>query len=377
MKITMPKTVRTALALDILNAPVSPWIKSEEERANMTLACIDGAEIPRVKGAGSTKVVDGKTIQLMHNGLKVFQGGYQGEWAVKVIKGLNGLHEPQEEKVFYEVLKRVRPGGMMLELGSWWSYYSMWFLSEIKNAKAFCCEPDPDNLALGKSNAELNSFVIGEQIVFHQYAAGSQNNLQIDFETVKHETVRVPVRSIDSILEQESIDKLEILHMDIQGVELDALQGAIRSIDAGRVRFLFISTHHYSISGDPIMHQKCIEFIKEHGGEIIAKHSVLESCSGDGLIVASFDKIDSDFRVPITLQPTDDSLFRTAEEDLSILWNAHDQMYERFMELDSALQEERMELGRIKAQLAEITPLRRHIKESVRHRTKRAIRRLK
>ncbi|MDB5184900.1 MAG: hypothetical protein JWN38_708 [Candidatus Saccharibacteria bacterium] len=366
----MPKPLRLEPALDILNSPASAWIKTAEERAQMTIACQDGADIPRVKDAGSTKVVDGQKVQLMHNGLKVLQGGYQGDWQVELVKQLHGIHEPQEEKVFYEVLKRIRPKANMLELGSWWSYYSMWFLHDIKHATAYCCEPDPENLALGHANARLNDFDIGTQIIFHQYAAGSQNNKKISFPTLKGETVEVPIRTIDSIVEQEAIDKLDILHMDIQGVELDALRGAVKSIDAGKVRFLFVSTHHYSISGDPITHDKCVDFIKAHGGHIIAKHSVLESCSGDGLVVASFDAADKNFTVPVSLQPVDDSLFRNAEQDLAIVWKSHDQLYQRVLEQEA-------EIRRLHELAASKQPLTTRAKKSLKRRAGRITKKIK
>lgn len=54
-------------------------------------------------------------------------------------------------------------------------------------------------------------------------------------------------------------------------------------------RFLFLSTHHHSMSGDPLTHQRCLEFLRGRHAHIIAAHNVTESYSGYGLIVASFD----------------------------------------------------------------------------------------
>lgn len=364
--------VRVEPAIQILSSPESSWIKTEKERAQMTLACKDGDGIPRVKNAGDTEIVDGQKVQIMHNGLKVLKGGYLGDWQAEIISGLKGIHEPQEEKVFYEVLKRVRPGGNMLELGSWWSYYSMWFLKSIKHSTSYCCEPDPENIKLGRANAKLNGFTIDKDIFFFQAAAGLANNKIIPFETMSDGVVDVKIRSIDSIVQEAKIDLLDVLHFDIQGVEFDALQGAKQSISAGKVRFLFISTHHYSISGDPGMHKKCLNFIKKHGGHIIAEHSVIESCSGDGLIVASFSKKDVGFQVEITPQPVNDSLFRSADEDLAILWPAYDTLYEYTKALEAESSTMREELRSAKdslesqeALIQAITPLTRHFKRQV------------
>lgn len=310
-----------------------------KERAEVTLACHDSDYIPKVKNAGKTVKIGDTTVQVMHNGIYVKKGAYQGEWQAKVIEGLQGIHEPQEEKVFFEVLKRIETGGTILELGSWWSYYSLWFLRAIKSAKAICCEPDPENLALGELNSRLNNYSSPENIIFYNSAAGSSDGKIINFITEKNKKIKVPVRSVDSLLEEQKIKKLDILHMDIQGAELDALRGAAKSIKEAKVRFLFVSTHHYLISGDPLTHQKCLDFIIKNGGSIIAEHTVAESCSGDGLIVASFDSTDRNFEVSVSLQHTNRSLFRQPEKDLGILWQAHDELLKRNTTLNKQIEQ--------------------------------------
>lgn len=297
-----------------------------DERARMTLACHDTDYLPRVKGAGKTKKVGGSEVQVMHNGLLVEKGAYQGDWQARVIEGLKGNHEPQEERVFYEVLKRVSPGSTMMELGCWWCYYSMWFLKSVKGGKAICCEPDPDNLAIGRRHMELNGFASPDDYVFCEAAAGHEDKKIISFTTEAGRRVRVPIRTVDSLVKEQKTDRLEILHMDIQGAELDALKGAQKSIKAGRIRFIFVSTHHYLISGDPLTHQRCLQFILDNGGHVITEHTIAESCSGDGLIVASFAEEDKDFKVETSLQHTDDSLFRQPEKDVGMLWDNHDSL---------------------------------------------------
>ncbi|CAN5372286.1 hypothetical protein BH10PAT3_BH10PAT3_1610 [soil metagenome] len=378
---TQESAARIAPSIDILGSPESPWIKTAEGRAMMTLACADGDNIPRVRNAGKTQKADGRDIQVMHNGLFVLKDGYQGTWQSKIIEGLKGIHEPQEEKVFYEVLKRLKPGTNMIELGSWWSYYSMWFLSAVDKSKAYCCEPDTENIALGRANARLNNFNENEDIYFFQYAAGSDDGKKISFDTLKGESVEVPIRSVDSIMSQEKIPRLDVLHMDIQGVELEALRGALLTVKQHKLRFLFVSTHHYSISEDPGMHDKCIEFITRNGGHIIAAHTVLESCSGDGLIVASFFPEDKNFVVAVTPQPTNDSLFRSTEKDLAILWNAHDSLYRRYQEFEESASAAAVaaqdEINKLSAYIGELTPLRKHLKRQIKQRIRRNVKKNK
>ncbi len=374
----MSDEVSIDTALNTLMRPKSPWAKNEAERAAMTIACADANDIPRVANAGQSLEVSGTSVQVMHNGLYVKKNGYQGEWQAQTIEALKGVHEPQEEKVFYEVLKRISPNGVMIELGSWWSYYSMWFLNEVKRGKAICCEPDPTNMELGKANAELNKFKVGEDITFYHCASGSADGKFVTFENEDKSKNRVQIRTVDSIVSEQKLKKVDILHLDIQGAELGALKGAVETIKKGGLRFLFVSTHHYSISADPTLHQKCLDFIKKHGGNIVAAHTVLESCSGDGLIVASFDPRDKDFKVEISLQHSDDSLFRPYEYDIDILWQSHDKLVDYVNELKARLSSAENELHAKQSHLDElegfindITPLKKHLKRQVSVRVKK------
>jgi FkbM family methyltransferase len=312
---------------DLLLFSDSPFIKSEAERAVMTIQCHDTDDIEKVKDAGKLVHVGKDKVQIMHNGLKVLAGGYYGEWMVDIIKKLRGHHEPQEEFAFHEVLKQIdstKPS-YMIELGSFWSYYSLWFAKQNKRNNNICCEPDPNNIKIGKRNVELNKL---KNFTFVQSAAGSQDGQPISFEmdSDRSKTIEVPVRSVDSLMEEYKWPKLDLLHMDVQGYETDSLQGAVQTIKEGKLRFLFVSTHHYVFSGDPLTHNKCIEFIKSNGGHIIAQHSVLESFSGDGLIVASFDKEDRDLEIHMSINSSQDSLFRPYEVDLSRMIEAYEKL---------------------------------------------------
>jgi hypothetical protein len=58
------------------------------------------------------------------------------------------------------------------------------------------------------------------------------------------------------------------------------LQGAKRTLAAGMVDFVFISTHGKQV------HHECLELVKSYRFRVLAEHSKAESFSVDGLIVA-------------------------------------------------------------------------------------------
>ena len=304
--------------LDVLLSTPNIGRLTEDERKHMTVSCRDTEYIPKVKGAGRIKKVKGRRVQVLHNGLLVEADGYVGPWMTDVISSLRGHHEPQEEKAFHEVLERIGKGATMIELGSYWAYYSLWFNKKIKNAHNICCEPDANNRLLGERNAALNG---AKNITFLEGAVGTNHGEEIELTSDSRpgEKIKVPVLSIDGIAKDYALEKIDILHMDVQGHELEALKSSEGMIRAGALRFLFVSTHHYLFSGTPMTHAGCLSFIKDRGGHIITSHTIPESFSGDGLIVASFSDMDKDFHLETSLNHTDQSLFRSYEEDIQIL----------------------------------------------------------
>ena len=70
----------------------------------------------------------------LHNGNRVPVAGedsYYGDFS-KVLIINRGVHEPLEEFCFQETLKKITDQQpIMIELGSYWVHYSMWFLKKF------------------------------------------------------------------------------------------------------------------------------------------------------------------------------------------------------------------------------------------------------
>lgn len=248
------------------------------ERIPITLSCKDCDYIPKIEDAGKIfKKEDGSEYQLMHNGVKIIKDCYH-EFITEIIRCSKGHHEPQEEKIFYEVLKHVSEGSVMLELGSFWAYYSLWFHKEIPGAVNYMIEPNPIKLEIGKVNFRLNQF---DQGYFYHGCVGDHYEKQVNFIDWDGKSYRMELWSVDTFLEAKEIEHLAILHSDIQGAEYDMLVGASESLQFEKIDHLFISTHGNN-------HQKCLDFLKKiENYEVLCSHTLEESFSGDGLIVAS------------------------------------------------------------------------------------------
>ena len=90
----------------------------------------------------------------------------------------------------------------------------------------------------------------------------------------------VPQICIDDFMEEQKIQRLNILHSDIQGFDLEMLQGAVNSIREQKIDYCFVSTHSNAL------HSQCTEFLRSNGCVIIASCDLDNSYSPDGVLVA-------------------------------------------------------------------------------------------
>jgi len=249
-------------------------VSDHHERIDIAAQCSDCEGISRVEQAGQVIERNGQKLQVMHNGILVDTQSHYGAFNTQVIERLKGHHEPQEERVFHEVLKHVPTGGSMIELGCFWAYYSMWFQQEVEDAKSVMVEPLDTTLACGRDNFKIND-LSGE---FVQGCVGNQSLERVDFESWDGSIHPIAQVCVDDLMDTRQIDRLSILHADIQGAELEMLHGARRALDTARVDYVFISTH------SELLHRQCLSFLKERDYRVIASHTMAESYSVDGLI---------------------------------------------------------------------------------------------
>lgn len=214
--------------------------------------------IERVPMAG---VVQGNEV-FLHNGNRVPLSGdaaYYGAFSQILIVN-RGVHEPLEEYVFQEVLKKLRDDPVMIELGAYWAHYSMWLKKLRPRATLVLVEPNPSNLAAGKSNFRRNGF--------------------------EGEFINAPVAKgqfeVDRFFHARDIRRLDILHADIQGYEIQMLDAARTTLAETKIDYLFISTHSQKLHGD------VVRTLGEYGYRIeVSSDFDNDTTSFDGFVFAS------------------------------------------------------------------------------------------
>lgn len=199
-------------------------------------------------------------IITMYNGVKVYKSSYYGVFADILILN-EGVHEPSEEFLFQEVLNHINSDNpTMLELGSYWGFYSMSFLKKHPTGKCTLVESGVHELETGKSNFELNNM---EGTFINGFIGDGH-------------------LSVDDLIDNH----LTILHSDIQGYELQMLHGAKNSLLNKKIDYCFISTHNNNL------HYNCIELLKKMDYKIIGEVDVANTFCEDGIILAVSPNID-------------------------------------------------------------------------------------
>lgn len=145
----------------------------------------------------------------------------------------------------------------------------MWFKKSIPGGRVILVESDSGNLEVGRRNFEHN----GLQGEFLQSLVGHGHF------------------SLDGFLKDREIPRLNLLHSDIQGYELEMLDGAAEALGAGRLDYVFISTHTQNL------HEEVIDRLRSHDYRVeVSSGYDDETTSFDGLVFASNKRLEPLFR---------------------------------------------------------------------------------
>ena len=264
-------------------------------RVELAVSCTDCNDLPKVPHAGKVIDLDGERVQVMHDGTNVLAGGYYGDWQMEIITRLRGHHEPQEERIFHQLLQYVAPGTLMVELGCFWAYYTNWYLGKVPASRAICLEPDGNHLRIGEANLKLN----GRAARLIKAGVGEKFAESIPLKRISDKaTVHVPIWDYNKLCEEVGSERIELLHLDVQGAEYGFLRSLTRCRKEQFPRFVVVSTHEAMLDGVSVGHLHGLQILVGLGASILIEHSPEESFSVDGLIVASFDAEDAGLVMP-------------------------------------------------------------------------------
>lgn len=172
---------------------------------------------------------------------------------------------------YYQHYYQVKTDDVVLDAGANCGHLSIFFSKLVgENGKVYAFEPDKFNIERINRNLELNkelfqNIKIEELLLWNEnklvdfYEAGTVGSSAVwipDFDKcVKKEAVR-----IDDWVTKNNIKKLDFIKMDIEGAEIEALEGCIQTIQNLKPNFA-IASYHY-VNGEQT-YIKVEEFFKK------------------------------------------------------------------------------------------------------------------
>jgi FkbM family methyltransferase len=176
-------------------------------------------------------------------------------WTTKGDKILPFLLAEQEMKIYGTGVRGVQPGDIVLDCGANIGMFTKTALASGARL-VVAVEPAPDTLEclrrnLAKEIAQGRVIVYPKGVWDHddflnlavdEHNAGS-NSLVLDLNRAK--SVRVPLTTIDKLVAELKLERLDFIKMDIEGAEKNALKGARSTLNRFRPH-MSISAEHLS-----------------------------------------------------------------------------------------------------------------------------------
>jgi FkbM family methyltransferase len=158
-----------------------------------------------------------------------------------------------EGKLYNKIIK-AEEGDVVIDAGGCWGDSALYFAHEVgENGKVYSFEFMPDSLEIFERNMSLNpelSRIIklvrnplwsksGEQL----FVEGSGPGASVVPHSSDPSATRVETYTIDDLVSNEKLKRVDFIKMDIEGAELEALRGAESTIRQFRPK-LAISLYH-------------------------------------------------------------------------------------------------------------------------------------
>jgi FkbM family methyltransferase len=189
-----------------------------------------------------------------------------------------GKYEPETYSFFKKIIK---PGMIIVDIGAHIGYFTRLF-SRLAGRDGFvyALEADPENFSLLKKNTlHLKNAMLLPLAVSNQ--TGSINfyrsektgcHSTIEDRAQHKETITVASSDLDSILSNRQTEKVDVIKIDIEGGELNALKGMQKTLSTNRGLSLVIEFNPGCLKQAAVAPREFIRYISGLGFYIYAIH---------------------------------------------------------------------------------------------------------
>jgi FkbM family methyltransferase len=187
---------------------------------------------------------------------------------------LTGCYEPPVTRLLQ---RRLGRGGTMVDVGANWGYFTLLAAAIVGHeGRVISLEPDPRHFAALESNVRLNGF---SQIQSMPKAAGANDGVATlagyDDRSANRGVSRIGPASdgqrsfqvecvrIDGVT--AGLDRVDVLKLDVEGGELDALEGMRDGLAAHRYRALLLELHPGLLRARGSSPEECVRRLLDAG----------------------------------------------------------------------------------------------------------------
>lgn len=172
------------------------------------------------------------------------------------------FHEFYIEKL-YDKIFEAKKGDIIFDIGSSIGWYALKMAKKVgEEGKIIAIEPDTQNYYNLKKNVELNNLRNVSALNIGVWS--SKNNLFLKSDKyasflnvissektsqINEDSILVNVNSLDNIIEELNLDKVDLIKMDIEGAEIQAIQGAEKLLASSQNLKLIIAAYHPTKTG--------------------------------------------------------------------------------------------------------------------------------
>ncbi len=228
------------------------------------------------------KIIDGKQY-LFDGSPTIYPHG--SDKVHNLYRLTRGAPEPEEIFYFLKIIKNIKANGTMIEVGAGHGFYSIIAAKYLLQGKQILIEASPRAINILKQNIQLNEF--NKRAIIIQKAVTNKDNNKINFKEQGYASsidtsgeYSVSTITVDRLIKDLKLKVVDLLHMDIQGEELNALRGMQNALSHKLVHYIFIGTHSIAI------HNKCEDYLKEKNYSILFSQDLTKNSSYDGILIA-------------------------------------------------------------------------------------------
>jgi len=171
-----------------------------------------------------------------------------------------GRYEPQETAILRHLL---RPGMTFVDVGANWGYFTLVGAHLVgRSGRVIAVEADPRACRTAQSNLDRNAHAHvvlhnvaaaddAGALLLHQYEAqaGESGNFGVGRapNPAGGRTFEIVARRLDDILDDDRVERVDLLKMDIEGGEANALAGLDRRLSDGHIDRVLLEIHPHQL----------------------------------------------------------------------------------------------------------------------------------